>query len=240
MSKPLIGLTSRNENPQTLWDSPSVCDYIVSIEKAGGSVRLIPAGGYDESLEDLFASLDGLLLSGGGDVDPVRFNGQLHPSIDGISFERDQMEFNLLDMAIRDGLPFLGICRGCQVVNVGLGGTLYTDLPDQFGSSIEHCISQNEPKDLIAHSVTVTSGSWLANVTGKSELCVNSRHHQGIHQLGDGLQVMATAPDGLVEAVCLFSHPFGMAVQWHPENMFGDLSEKELFRSFIAICREGK
>jgi putative glutamine amidotransferase len=240
MRKPLIGLTSQNENPLTLRDSPYVRDYIESIERAGGSVRLIPAGGFDESLENLFASLDGLLLSGGGDIDPVRFNGTLHPSIDGISFERDQMEFGLLEMAIWKGLPFLGICRGCQVVNVCLGGTLYTDIPDQLGTTIQHSISQDEPRDLIAHSVTVAPDSWLARLTGKSELQVNSRHHQGIDRLGNGLEVMAAAPDGLVEAICLEGHPFGMAVQWHPENMFGDPSAREIFQAFIAKCGEGK
>lgn len=122
-------------------------------------------------------------------------------------------------------------------MNVALGGTLYTDIPDQLGRSVEHDTEKGIAKDTINHIIRVQPGSWLEKVTHKTEFGVNSRHHQGILQLADCLQVMATAPDGLVEAVILPEHPFGVGVQWHPENMGGDPNAEVLFEKFMDTCQ---
>jgi putative glutamine amidotransferase len=236
MTQPLIGITSRNENPQAIWTSPYVQDYIRSVEQAGGKVRILPAGGFDEDLDSVADSLDGILFSGGGDIDPARFNGVPHPAVDDIEVERDIMEFGLLQRAIERGMPFLGICRGIQVVNVGLGGTLYTDIPDQLGTKVPHVTPAELPKWDPIHSVDVLPGTWLAAHTPNTSLRVNSRHHQGILNLADGLRVMAVAPDGLIEAVSMEGHPFGIAFQWHPENMFNDKDARMIFQQFIQAA----
>lgn len=236
--KPVIGITTQNDNPQSLWERPYVRDYVISIERAGGQVRLLPAGGFDESLMEVFSSLDGLLLSGGGDMDPIRFNGLPHPTVEGVDLERDGMELKLVDMAVFYGLPIFGICRGIQVMNVALGGTLYTDLPDQLGTTIAHSTENELPKDTINHTVQVLPETWLSAVTRQNDLPVNSRHHQGLLTLAGNLQVMAVAPDGLVEAVNLPDHPFGVGVQWHPENLLNDPYSIKLFSLFVQAAKD--
>ena len=234
--KPIIGITTRNEDPDSLREKPYVQDYVIPIEQAGGQVRILPAGISSDDLVEEYAALDGLLFSGGGDVDSVLYKGLPHPAMAGVIPERDDMELKLIKMAILDGLPFLGICRGIQVMNVALGGTLYTDLPDQLGRTVSHSTPKCLPKDTINHTIQVQPGTWLAEITGQKELKVNSRHHQGIHRLAAGLQVMAISPDGLVEAVELPEHPFGVGVQWHPENLNDDPDARKLFSRLIQAA----
>jgi putative glutamine amidotransferase len=180
----------------------------------------------------IYKELDGILLAGGGDISPERFNGEPHPRIDDVDTERDVLELNLVRTASEDGKPFLGICRGIQVVNVGLGGTLYTHIPDQHPNAIDHAYPGNMRKVLV-HEVEVEPGSCFRKIVSKPNLPVNSLHHQGIKDVAPGLRVTAYAPDGLVEAVELPDHPYGFAVQWHPEWLTDQKSTRNLFRSFI-------
>ncbi len=236
--KPTIGLTTRDLSPDDLWEKPYVADYVKAIEKAGGVVRLLPAGIQDQNLVEVFSTLDGILLSGGGDVEISRYGGQPHPKVDGVIPSRDDLEIQLTEMAMFYQVPLLGICRGIQVMNVALGGTLFTDIPDQLGTTIAHSTDKGIPKETINHVVNLEATSWLALLTQKEQLPVNSRHHQGILQLAGGLQVMATSPDGLVEAVQVLDHPYGIGVQWHPENLSNHEHARLLFESFIVAAQE--
>ena len=138
--------------------------------------------------------------------------------VEDVDPRRDALELNLLQAAVSDGKPFLGICRGCQVVNVGFGGTLYTHLPDQRPGAIDH--EQAEQRGgSVAHQVQIEPGTRSAEILLEDLISVNSHHHQGIWELGTGLRATGVAPDGLVEAVELPDHPFGVAVQWHPERL---------------------
>jgi putative glutamine amidotransferase len=236
--KPIIGLTTRDLAPDDLWEKPYVADYVKAIEKAGGEVRLLPAGIQDQNLMEVFSTLDGVVLSGGGDVEVSRYGGQPHPAVDGVIPSRDDLEIRLTEMAMFYQLPILGICRGIQVMNVALGGTLYTDIPDQLGTTISHSTEKGIPKETINHVVDLAPDCWLAQLTQKNQLQVNSRHHQGILQLASGLQVMATSPDGLIEAVQVLDHPYGVGVQWHPENLTNQEHAFLLFESFIQSAAE--
>lgn len=214
--------------------------YCRAIELAGGLPLLIPGNFPLQHLQELRQRLDGLLLSGGADLDPSRFKGQPHPRIYGIDPERDQLEISLVQMAASSGLPFLGICRGIQVINIALGGTLYTDLADQFGNSLKHDYFPDYPRDLLVHSLTVSKHAVLAKILQVEELKVNSLHHQGIERLASSLNATAWAADGLIEAVELPGHPFGVGVQWHPEELLALPGMRALFSALIdAASRRG-
>jgi putative glutamine amidotransferase len=202
---------------------------------AGGIPVLIPAGLSAAQCAGLIDRLDGLLLTGGGDIDPLRFNGTPHEKVSGISAERDAVEFELVRQAANQGLPFLGICRGLQVVNVALGGTLYTHILDQLPDALEHSHEENE-RDRLHHTVVLESDSRLAGIVGTTSLTVNSLHHQGIKDLAPKLHAAAHSPDGLVEAVELTDHPFGLAVQWHPEELQRLDEQKAIFKALILAA----
>lgn len=236
-TSPVIGITCADSNLQRGRRDPALRDYCRSVEEAGGVFRLLAPSGFEAGASQrIFSELDGLLFSGGGDVAPQRYGGEPHPHLTNIDPARDEMECTLVQMAHFYGLPFLGICRGLQVINVALGGSLYTHLPDQLGGTIAHRTPAEWPKDYLAHTVRTVPGTWLAEMTGKTELQVNSRHHQGIRELADGLEVCAAAPDDLIEGVFVPDHPFGVAVQWHPENLFADVAARDIFRLFVQAA----
>lgn len=167
-----------------------------------------------EALERILPHLDGLLLPGGGDVDPQRYGEEPHPRLGEVSPERDGHELFLARYAAEKGLPTLGICRGIQVMNVAMGGTLYQDLEAQGLREIQH--TEKSPPPALAHGMQLVAESPLSRLFPPS-FQVNSYHHQGIKDLGEGLKPIALAPDGLVEAVALDGHPLFLGVQWHPE-----------------------
>ncbi|HZI65813.1 MAG TPA: gamma-glutamyl-gamma-aminobutyrate hydrolase family protein [Thermoanaerobaculia bacterium] len=186
----------------------------------------------------LQGSFDGLLLSGGTDVAPERYGQERLPnaSLD-VDEERDDTEFPLLAGALRDGAPVLGVCRGLQVVNVGLGGTLIQDLPSQNPSEIPHDDAGDDRANRI-HPVQVDPDTRLGRIAGVSEIGVNSRHHQAIDRPAAPLVVSAKAPDGTIEAVESVEGPWLVAVQWHPENLRDDEVTRRLFREFVEVARE--
>ncbi|WP_234508161.1 MULTISPECIES: gamma-glutamyl-gamma-aminobutyrate hydrolase family protein [Thermus] len=178
-------------------------------------------------LERILPHLDSLLLPGGGDLDPTHYGEGPHPKLGEVSPERDAHELFLARYAAEKGLPALGICRGIQVMNVALGGTLYQDLEAQGFTEVEH--RQKSPPPALAHSVRQVADGPLSHLFPE-EFPVNSYHHQGLKTLGEGLKPLAVAPDGLAEAVVLEGHPLFLGVQWHPELLREHWAVFGLFR----------
>lgn len=237
MSIPIIGLTTRHE--ATKQGLPAVVllrVYVKAMVEAGSAPVLIPSELPEEHWRGLYARLDGILFTGGGDIARDRFGGEDHPRLGEVDAERDALEIAILQAAIQDDKPFLGICRGCQVVNVALDGTLYTDIADQRPDALKHDYYPDWPRNYIAHPVKVNDDSRLAALLGETALNVNSLHHQGICHLAPALEAVAFAPDGLVEAVELPGHHFGFAVQWHPEWLTDQAAMRRLFRAFVEAC----
>lgn len=238
MAKPLIGITSNYSPPEVMFGRFAVSDaYIAAVKQAGGLPVILPGGLAQEDTTELFARLDGILLTGGADVDPQRFGGLPHERVYGIDEGRDALEIQLTQMALAAGKPFFGICRGIQVVNVALGGTLYTDIGDQKAGALRHDWYPDIPLDHLAHHVSVRAGSRLAELLGGEDSEVNSLHHQAILQLAPALTAVAFSPDDLVEGVEIPGHPFAMAVQWHPELLQKYAPQRCLFESFINAAR---
>ena len=234
--KPLIGI-STNQSANN-YNQPTVMlmqSYINAVMLAGGVPVLIPSMIHEDGWDALYARLDGVLFSGGGDIALERFSGEPHPRIDDVDLQRDSVEFKMLDAAATDGKPFLGICRGCQVVNVALGGTLYTHIRDQLPNALDHSYPGNM-RTVLVHEVKIEEGSRIAEVMGEPILKVNSLHHQGLKDIAPSLRVTGHAPDGLVEAVELPDHPFGIAVQWHPEWLTDQVPTQNLFKKFVEAA----
>ena len=205
-------------------------DYSRAVQIAGGVPVLVPAtSGID--VDAVLERLDGLVLSGGGDVDPASYGAVPSPATGGVDPARDAAEFRLLDTALDHGMPVLGVCRGCQLINVALGGTLVQHLPDVTG--LEHL--HRERRDRISPTVAVEPGSRLQKVVGREEVEVNSIHHQAVERLAPPLRAVACAPDGVVEAVEDPDRDL-LAVQWHPESLVPAPSHLALFEWLTAAC----
>jgi putative glutamine amidotransferase len=234
---PVIGLTTYNyENKDGFPIAALTRKYIFAVLEAGGVPVLIPSGLNAMTLDSLFGRLDGILLPGGVDISIERYGGEFHPGNDEADSDRDAIEIALLKNAAETGKPFLGICRGCQMVNVAFGGTLYTHIQDQKAGAIKHDYDSVSERQLLAHEVHVEGMTRLSNVLGETRLHVNSLHHQGINVIAPALRQVAYAPDGLVEAVELPGNPFGIAVQWHPEWLLDQTVMQRLFRAFVAAA----
>src|SRR5262249_13028232 len=222
--KPVIGITPslmRDTQPHGVFERYLLsANYPTAVIAAGGIPVILPP--QDDHATALTDRLDGLLLSGGADIDPAEYGDTgVHPTTYDISPLRDRFEFALLREALARDLPILGICRGIQVLNVGLGGTLFQDVADQYGREVLHRqqeagIEAAEP----SHAVTATEGGLLAAVYGATAIATNSFHHQAVKAVAPDLMVEARSDDGLVEAVSLPSRSFVLGVQWHPEMMF--------------------
>jgi putative glutamine amidotransferase len=230
---PLIGVTASvtvDKYPERTYVNAA---YLTAVQRAGGvPVPLAPQ--LDGAARArLFERLDGLMLTGGGDIDPARFGEARHPKTYEVSDARDALELELTERAIAAKVPLLAICRGIQVLNVALGGTLYQDIPSEPGSPIEH--SQQERRDRPTHAVKVLGeGTRLGEILGALDLEVNSFHHQAVKRLGRGLRDVAWAPDGIIEGVELPDEPFVVGVQWHPEDLVGhDAAARSLFAALV-------
>ena len=211
-------------------------DYEESVRRAGGDARVLDVSATGE---ELMTGVDGLLLTGGGDVDPALYGEPRHATFDGAEPGRDALEMDLVRRALDANLPVFAICRGIQVLNVARGGTLLQDIPDQMPGSVVHSV--REPSFAIAHDVWIASGTVLEQLMRErleGDTCaVNSRHHQAIKAVGDGLVVSATAPDGVIEAVEDPTRRFCLGVQWHPENFYRTGEFRALFEGFIEAAR---
>lgn len=221
MNRPVIGLCTALERAQwSVWDQPAVLlprNYVDAVQRAGGLALLLPPDPQlVEQPGELLAMLDGLLLAGGADIDPATYGQQPHSQTQETVPERDAFEIALTRGAIERDVPLLGICRGMQLINVALGGSLTQHLPDHLGHE-EHrrVIGSFEGSD---HDVEVLEGTLAMRVIGASRHGTKSHHHQGVDRVGEGLRVSAIAAgDGLVEAVELSERSFVLGVQWHPE-----------------------
>lgn len=237
MASPIIGVTTSAERTDKGVHRAFLnASYIRAIERAGGVPLLLTPYHSPESLARLH--VDGLLLTGGGDIDPARFGEAPHAKTDLISGERDELELERVTrQAIDTGLPLLAICRGIQVLNVALNGTLHQHVPDVFGEDIAH--SQSGARSYASHEVTVEPGTLLAGLSGGERLRVNSFHHQAIKDLGEGLKPVAWTDDKVVEAVELpGARGFVLAVQWHPEELIEtDPAARSLFEALVTAAR---
>ncbi|MBI5954253.1 MAG: gamma-glutamyl-gamma-aminobutyrate hydrolase family protein [Chloroflexi bacterium] len=233
MSKPLIGITTRNRtDPDGHPTTALQHTYTNAVVQAGGLPILIPSMLTEEVFLDLYSRVDGILFTGGGDVSLDYFDGDDHPRIGEVDKPRDLTEINLVRVAVNDGKPILGICRGMQVMNVALGGTLYTHLYDQLPGALDHAYPGDLRRTLV-HPVNVDESSRSAEIFGETLLQVNSLHHQGLNDLAPGLRAVGHSPDGLAELVELTGHPYAVAVQWHPEWLTDQLPTRRLFKSFV-------
>jgi putative glutamine amidotransferase len=240
MPAPLIGLTTRSM-PAPTSDLPMIASprsYTDILMQTGAIPILIPLNLKPEHTRQLLSRLDGIIFTGGADIDPGRFNGIPHDKVYGIDQERDQSELSLLQQVREANLPLMGICRGIQLINVALGGNLYTHISDQLPNALQHDCFPDNPPGYLAHPVEIKAGSRLAQILGNTKVEVNSLHHQGIQALASELIPLAWAPDGLVEAVQVPGNPFGLAVQWHPEWLPEDPHSQALFSAFIKTARQ--
>lgn len=235
MKIPVIGVTPHYET-----DNNKICIasmYMEAILHAGGVPLLLPLKADKEALAAAVKVCDGFLFTGGPDIDPFRFGEETIPECEVVNPERDEMEEILFQLIMEENKPVLGICRGIQVLNVFLGGTLYQDIPAQFQGKLNLCHSQKSGRTVLSHSVVIQKGSLLHDILKTDTLMVNSFHHQGIKELAPSLKAAAESKDGLVEALYLEEHPFFLAVQWHPEHLFRtNEGAEKLFEAFVKAC----
>lgn len=216
--------------------------YVLTLTNSGAIPWLIPLVD-DETLRGVYDGLDAVFLPGGADIDPASYGTAPHALCDKTDRERDRVELALARWAMADGKPVLGVCRGMQLINLAAGGTLFQDIAEQMPGSIKHDYfpfsGQSFTRDYLAHEVTVAEGTRLAGVFGAGQLRVNSMHHQGVRDIGDGLVVSATAPDGLVEGLESGNGHYVVGVQWHPEALTdSQAAARQLFDEFVQIAAE--
>jgi len=226
--RPLIGLTTHPPNEEGHYHLSA--HYVEAIRRAGGMAVLLPPG--DERPEEILARVDGLIFTGGGDVEARLYGAEQHEESYGMSVERDAAEADLIRAAVAGQKPVLCICRGTQILNVALGGTLIQHLPDVVG---EETLHRAPPRVPVPHAVQVEAGTLLAETLGTTQCAPDSWHHQAVDQPGQGLRAVAHAPDGTVEALAHESHPWLVAVQWHPELTAAvDATQQAIFDGLTA------
>lgn len=234
MGKPLIGLTTYGIANSPGYTVPA--EYVQSIHRAGGAPLLLPPidpGDTGRSLD----LIQGLVLIGGGDIDPACYGAAAHETIYNLDTARDACEFALARRALDRQLPTLAICRGMQVVNVVLGGTLYRHLPEVVGEKILH---RRPPRETIRHTVEVDAHTLVAKAMQTNRVEIISWHHQAVDRLGEGLKATAWADDGVIEAIELAGNPYLLAVQWHPElSAATDPTQQRLFDRLVAMAVSG-
>lgn len=211
-------------------------DYSRSVFAGGGIPVALPTMDDPEAAVDLVQHLDGLLLAGGEDLAPAFFGRSAQPGLGLVIEQRDRHEWALLEAALKKDIPILGICRGCQLLNVYFGGTLYQDLATYFSVDIPH-FSAHLGREALVHEVSLREGSYLRKCYGAANLWVNSLHHQGIETLAPGLLPAARSGDGLVEGLQHRAARWVLGVQWHPEMMTERyVIHQNLFRSFVEMA----
>ena len=227
---PIIGITSyAQEAKWGAWSLPAALlpmSYVTSVERAGGRPLLIPP--IEDAVEETLDALDGLILSGGADIDPSAYDAEPHPETKITQPERDRAELALLEGALAREMPVLAICRGMQVLNVLHGGDLHQHLPERVG----HAGHRETPGVFSEHEVRLEAGSRTGALLGAATL-VKSSHHQGVGELGQGLEVVGRAGDGTIEAIEDPAHRFAVGVLWHPEE--GE--DKRLFEALVEQAR---
>ena len=238
MRRPLVGITCYHREGDDRPRFAVPASYVDAVRAGGGQPVLLPPG--DEDPAALLGTLDGIVLCGGGDIEPERFGASAdHDAIYSTCSERDAFELALVEECLRRETPTLAICRGMQILNVALGGDLHLHLPDVVGESVPHRDSRERHT---RHPVRIDPESRLATLLGASEVTVASWHHQAIDRLGAGLRAVAWAEDGTVEAIEVDAAPAMLAIQWHPELQVGepDGRQRRLFEQLVQLARRGR
>ncbi len=231
MQKPRIGLTTYGVANSPGYNIPA--EYVQSIHRAGGVPLLLPPVAPD-MIDRWIESIQGVVLIGGGDIDPARYGAASHETIYNLDTARDACEFALTRRVLDRQLPTLAICRGMQVVNVALGGTLYRHLPEVVGETVPH---RRPPRETIRHTVTVEADSLVAEAMQATRVEIVSWHHQAVDRLGEGLKAVAWADDGVIEAMELAANPDLLAVQWHPElSAAEEPTQQRLFDRLVVLA----
>jgi len=237
---PRIGLPTYSRKEDEKGRFTLYSQYVDGVRRAGGLPLLLPPGALRETeTEELLALVDGWVLTGGGDVDPGLYGGERHPRSYNTDPERDEAELTLIRAIHRGARPALCICRGMQLLNVELGGSLIGHLPDR--GETDGMVHREPPRQPLSHPVSVTPGSRLASILGTTELSPLSWHHQALDRVAEGFEVVARAPDGVVEGIESPRHPNLICVQWHPELTCADEPpQQRLFDALIAMCGQGE
>ena len=233
--RPVIGISSypRTGTPPGF---AVPCGYVDAVRLAGGTPICLPPG--DPNPSHYLDLLDGLILTGGGDLDPQAYGGQSHEKLYSVSIERDTFELALVRAVLeRQDRPILCICRGMQVLNVACGGDLHAHIPDSVENAISHRRERLCPSE---HRATVEPASRLATILGTTDCVVRSWHHQAVRELGRSLRPVAWSEDGVVEAIEHDSHAWCFAVQWHPELQLDDPTQQRLFSELVAHSANGR
>jgi putative glutamine amidotransferase len=227
MAAPLIGITTYGQDGRGRYELPS--EYVESVRRAGGLPLLMPPG--EPRLDQWLELVDAVVLTGGGDLAPPD-GGETHEAVYNVDPVRDASEKAVVRHVLDSQPPTLCICRGMQVLNAVLGGSLHTHLPDVYGEAVAHRLPPRVP---VNHDVNVDADCRLAELMGARQLSTVSWHHQAIDRLGEGLRVVARAPDEVIEAVELEGHPWLLAMQWHPElSAADDPTQQRLFDALVA------
>lgn len=233
--RPRIAITMGfREEPLPAHELPD--GYVRAVVAAGGLPWPVPSVEGDPLVEALLAEADGLLLTGGGDLDPAWYGQLPHPRLRRVTPRRDRLELTLTRAALQAGKPILAICRGVQVLNVAAGGTLVQDIESQVPGALQH--DQTAPRDYPTHPVEVAAGTRLAALLGSGTVRVNSLHHQAVAGVAPGFVAAAHAPDGVIEAIELADpRRFAVGVQWHPEALWErDPRFLALFRALVEAA----
>jgi putative glutamine amidotransferase len=240
--RPLIGIPC-SSYPDS-WFTPAngnAISYLRAVEAAGGIPALIHLTRDAEVLQAHYARCGALLFAGGEDVDPSFYGAERHPKLGRPNPLQDAVEIELACRARADGKPILGICRGIQLINVALGGTLYQDLPSEIPNGLNHNLSTDQrDMSFLAHPISLEPDAWLAERLGTDAPVVNTLHHQALKDVAPGLRVVGRAPDGVIEATEGIGGGFLVAVQCHPEELWDRTDRRwtQLFEHFVAAARE--
>lgn len=239
MKKPIIAITISKGKDRVEGTRDFIpTAYAAAVSAAGGIPLLIPNDFQPMEIPSLDHRIEGVLLSGGGDLAPSLYGEPERHPLGNVRKERDAIEMRLAAWAIEKDLPLFGICRGLQLLNVACGGSLYQHVPKEFPSNLRHNTPDFVDKSHIAHQVTIAADTSLFQIVGFESIDVNSRHHQAVRQLGSGLVASALASDNLTEAIELPGQKFCLGVQWHPENLQSMPVHQRIFAAFIQAASE--
>jgi putative glutamine amidotransferase len=240
MARPLIGITAYTRYAEKTGWKYDVCyaANAAAIHQAGGLPVLIPAGLDEASLREIYDRLDGVMLPGGGDIAPENYGMDDHPTLAEVNQERDAAEIAMARWSMEDDRPVFGICRGIQVLNVALGGTLTRDIPSMLDTALKHDIPRSQPRSTRLHTIDIQPETKLSQILGDTGFLVNSLHHQAIASVPSGAVISAHAPDGIIEGIEFPHKHFALAVQWHPEDLTDDARMRQLFRAFVDASRQ--
>ncbi|MBD1890671.1 gamma-glutamyl-gamma-aminobutyrate hydrolase family protein [Coleofasciculus sp. FACHB-SPT9] len=228
---PLIGITTAGQLDTRLFSIRG--DYVEAVRLAGGLPMLLPPGEPDPAA--ILERIDGLIFSGGGDIDPAVYNDSSHPTVYNVDHQRDTFELALAKLVLDTDIPVLGICRGLEILVVATGGNLVQHLPDEFGDAIAHRTHQSR---FCEHHVQIDPDSRLAAMIGITESEIVSWHHQAVRTVPPGWRVTARASDGVIEAMEHKQHPWAIALQWHPELALQDPYQQRIFQALVETARK--